>query len=256
MIIPGLVSITFRRLPPREIVRLVSEAGLACIEWGGDIHVPHGNLNAANEVRGMSEDSGIAVASYGSYYRAGLSEDAGLPFSSVLETALALNAPGIRVWAGNKNWEDADSSFKKNVIDDLLRIGCMASSSKISISLEYHGATLTSSNESALSLAKELAGSNVFFYWQPPVGKDFAYCADGLVKLLDLVSHVHVFHWAAEGGGIARMPLAKGGREWSKYFEILSSSGGNHSAMLEHVRDDSPEQFLEDAAILKKMTRI
>ena len=35
MLIPGLVSITFRPLSPREIVDLVAEAGLKAIEWGG-----------------------------------------------------------------------------------------------------------------------------------------------------------------------------------------------------------------------------
>ena len=40
----GLVSITFRELNPLEIIRLVSKAGLDGIEWGGDVHVPHGDI--------------------------------------------------------------------------------------------------------------------------------------------------------------------------------------------------------------------
>ena len=46
----GLVSITFRRLNPLEIVSLVAENGLTAIEWGGDIHVPPGKLKLARDV--------------------------------------------------------------------------------------------------------------------------------------------------------------------------------------------------------------
>ena len=44
MIYPGLVSVTFRKLSPEEIVQLVVSSGLKGIEWGGDIHLPHGIL--------------------------------------------------------------------------------------------------------------------------------------------------------------------------------------------------------------------
>ena len=54
----------------------------------------------AREVRGLTEAAGLTVAAYGSYYKAGHSEAAGLPFPQVLDTALALGAPVIRVWAG------------------------------------------------------------------------------------------------------------------------------------------------------------
>ena len=47
MIHTGLVSVTFRKLEPAEIVDLVKQAGLQGIEWGGDIHVPHGDIQRA-----------------------------------------------------------------------------------------------------------------------------------------------------------------------------------------------------------------
>ena len=36
----GLTSVTFRGLSPAEILRLACRAGLQCVEWGGDVHVP------------------------------------------------------------------------------------------------------------------------------------------------------------------------------------------------------------------------
>ena len=65
----GLVSITFRQLSAEKIVGLVSAAGLQGIEWGGDIHVPHGDVKRAEEVKRMTLDSGLEVSAYGSYYK-------------------------------------------------------------------------------------------------------------------------------------------------------------------------------------------
>ena len=97
----GLLTVSFRQLAPQAIVDLVKEAQLACIEWGGDVHVPHGDIAAAEATAAMTVEAGLEVAAYGSYYRTGVSEDDGLAFQSVLNSAIALGAPSIRVWAGN-----------------------------------------------------------------------------------------------------------------------------------------------------------
>jgi len=44
---PGLVSVSFRALSPSEIIPMVVSGGLQGIEWGGDIHVPHGSIGRA-----------------------------------------------------------------------------------------------------------------------------------------------------------------------------------------------------------------
>jgi hypothetical protein len=251
MISTELVSITFRGLSPKEIVGLVSRAGLNGIEWGGDVHVPHGNKSAARKALEMSTDSGIATASYGSYYCAGESGNGGLEFDVVLETACELGASVIRVWAGKKEWSDVGENYRDEVIDDLWRIGAMAQCMDKKISLEFHSGTLTGTNESSFELARRLKGANVYFYWQPPVGKKDSYCAEGLSNLLPNITNVHVFHWLLGKGGIERQPLYRGKNSWMKYLEILSSSMNRHFAMIEFVRDESPEQFLKDAAMLK-----
>src|SRR5215212_11999351 len=98
MLTSGLVSVTFRPLAPREIVQLAAAAGLRGIEWGGDIHVPHGDLQAARAVRQITADAGLQVLAYGSYFRF----QPAAAFEPVLETALALGAPLIRIWAGSQ----------------------------------------------------------------------------------------------------------------------------------------------------------
>ena len=71
MFLPGLVSITFRQLSVAETIALVTQAGLAAVEWGGDIHAPHGDEAQARAIARMGADAGLRVAAYGSYYRVG-----------------------------------------------------------------------------------------------------------------------------------------------------------------------------------------
>ena len=251
MIKTGLVSITFRKLSVDEIIRLVSEAGLDSIEWGGDVHVPHGNISAARNAKRLCDSSGLEVASYGSYYKAGSGPKQELSFSSILDTALELDAGTIRVWAGEKNREDADPEYQSMVIDDLLRIADLAKESGPSISIEFHGGTLTNTNDSAIQLIKELSHPNIRLYWQPPVGRDEKYCMDGLERISDSVSNLHVFHWDVLDGRIQRLPLADGEISWLKYLSIFKRTEKTRHALIEFVKDDAPENLISDASALK-----
>jgi len=248
----GLVSITFRKLSPAQIVKLAAEAKLDGIEWGGDVHVPHGNLATAREVLSLTQDSGLSVAAYGSYYRAGESENQGLTFGKVLETAKELGAPLIRVWAGKKGSGKADESYRGIVVKDLQRIGEMAQNSGIIVSIEYHGNSLTDTNESAQALMQEVAHPNVRLYWQPPNEKPFEYCYDGLKAILQHLTNLHVFYWSFAEGQHQRRPLAEGKTVWSEYLGLSASIGHDIWALLEFVRGDSPEQFLDDARMLRQ----
>lgn len=98
-LVPGVCSLTLRDCTPRGVVEMVSRAGLEAIEWWGGGHVPTGDLELAREVGKISRDAGLSVSTYGSYHRVGTDESPA--FSKVLETAVALGAPSIRVWAGD-----------------------------------------------------------------------------------------------------------------------------------------------------------
>ncbi len=246
----GLVSVTFRPKTPEQVVALVAKGKLDAIEWGGDIHVPHGDVERAKQVRRMTLDAGLIVASYGSYYRAAHSENDNLPFAKVLDSALALDAPTIRVWAGTLGSAKADAANRAAVADDLRRIGSMAAGEGITVSLEYHGGTLTDTNESAAQLLQDVNHPNIRLYWQPPEG-DEAYRMAGLKAALPVLSNLHVFHWVMCNGQRERCPLAEGHESWKTYFRAVRETGRPHAALLEFVRGDSDEQFLADAATLR-----
>ena len=253
MIWPGLVSITFRALSPAEIVALVRQAGLRGIEWGGDIHVPHGDLPRAREVRGLTQRAGLQVAAYGSYYRAVQSESEGLAFARVLETALALGAPVIRVWAGPAGSKAASPGLRAQVAADLHRVAALAADAHVGVSLEFHNGTLTDTAESTARLLTEVGHPNLSTYWQPPLEQDTAAGLQDLRRLLPRLTHVHVYHWRP--GSTDRLPLADGAARWRSFLDLAATAPGDRYAMLEFVEGDAPANFLRDAATLQGWLR-
>jgi sugar phosphate isomerase/epimerase len=249
-LIPGLVSITFRKLTPQEVIDLVVKTGLKAIEWGGDVHAPHGDIARAKEVKQQTLDAGLTVAAYGSYYRIGASEAKGLSFESVLDSAVALGAPTIRVWAGEKGSADTSPQERKAVIDDALRIAEMAGKRDVAVSLEYHANTLTDARDSVRQLMDEISHPNLDFLWQPSNGEAADLCIARLHDVLPRVRHIHVFHWWPTNSNWR--PLAEGEDRWPLYLEIVRSSGRSMYCLIEFVRDHSVDQFLEDAATLRR----
>lgn len=251
----GLVSITFRNLDAEQIIDLVAESELKGIEWGGDMHVPHGDTKTAEQVGEKTRGAGLSVACYGSYYRAGESEAEGLKFADVRDSARALGADSIRVWAGRKGSADADDAYRQKVRDDLLRISDSAGNFDIAIEMEYHGNTLTDTNDSAVQLSNAATHPNLYFGWQPPNGQPFDYCLSGLRNIQPRLCHLHVFHWEVTDEGLDRRPLHEGASRWSGYLQTAEEAPGERFALIEFVRDGKPEQFLEDAAALASWLR-
>ena len=254
MIHSGLVSITFRSLSPKEIVDLVARAGLDSIEWGGDVHAPHGDMARAREVRQMTLDAGLAVAAYGSYYRVGHGEP--VPFERVVESAVALGASLIRVWAGKRGSAEADAAYWTRVVEDSRVIADLAQQAGIVVAYEFHSNTLTDTNESALLLLQTVAHSNVKTYWQPPGDAALHDNLAGLEMILPWLTNVHVFSWREANGQRERMRLEAKAEEWAQYFAKIATTGRDHHAMIEFVRDDAPENFLKDAVTLKQWLEI
>ena len=63
----GVTSVSFRQHTPQQIIAAAAAAGLDGIEWGADVHVPAGDLAAAEQVRQLTQAAGLEVLSYGGY---------------------------------------------------------------------------------------------------------------------------------------------------------------------------------------------
>lgn len=249
MIRPGLVSITFRKLSPRQIVDLVVQAGLDAIEWGGDVHAPHGDMAAARTVAQMTLDAGLAMPTYGSYYRVGHPGD--VAFEDVLASASALGTPEIRVWAGKVGSAEADAVYWDGVVADSRRIVDLAATEGIGIAYEFHGNTLTDTATSARRLLEAVDRPSLRSLWQPPKGSTVEQNRAEIDTIAPWLSHIHTFSWRMEEGQTIRLPLADYTKEWKEYLARIDGLGGDRYALIEFVRNDDPAQFLADAATLR-----
>lgn len=247
-IYPGLVSITFRQLSPAAIVDLVTQAQLTGIEWGGDVHAPHGDVATARRVRQQTVDAGLRVAAYGSYYR--VSHDETGPFAAVLDSAVALGAPTIRVWAGRQGSDKADEAYRQAVIDDSRRIADLAAAAGVTIAYEFHANTLTDSSASARALLEQVDHPTVRSYWQPPRHSQVETNLAGIDAVAPWLDNLHVFQWQRASG--AREALNSGAADWRQYLDKVDALPGDRFALLEFVQDDEPAAFLRDAATLRQ----
>lgn len=243
MIKPGLVSISFRKLPVERLIELVVECRLACIEWGGDLHVPHGDTATAARVAERMKQNGLFTAAYGSYYRAGEPEQP--DFAAVADTAAALETGVIRVWAGARGSDEVDEAQRSRVTADLARAVALAAKRNIVVATEYHGNTLTDTPESAARLLTETPGLQSC--WQPAVPLDVAARAESLREILLRLANLHVFQWL----GRERQPLEAGRADWRRYLKIAAEAPGDRAALLEFFRDDAEAQMRADAAVLR-----
>lgn len=247
---PSLCSVTFRALSPEAVVGLAVRAGIAAIEWGGDVHVPVGQTTTARHVAQLCADNGVANSSYGSYlFRDGFAGDA--PRRQTLETAAALGAPLIRVWAGPKGSAESSPDETRSAVQVLHTLSAEAAALGMSVALEYHRHTLTDTAAAARRLLDMVDHPNLYTYWQPVPGRD----AVALQLEQDLLgrdlAHLHVFHWLP---GDERRPLVEGQAQWKGWLERLARPvrwDKPRYAMIEFVAGDRVEQFLEDAAVLK-----
>ena len=249
----GLVSITFRQKSTEEIIDLAQKNRLDGIEWGSDVHVPVGNLENARAVGNETRAAKLEVVAYGSYYRAGAENE--FQFYQVLETAVALGAPAIRVWAGNKGTERTTEKEWQTVAEDLHRIGELADRENVQVHLEYHDATLTDSAENTMNLLKAVDHPNLFTYWQPSVGIFTDARLASIGQVAPRLANVHVFNWDF----IFRLPLVVGRNQWQRFIDKIDSIQSEYLSdryfMLEFVKDDDETQFKKDAQVLIELIK-
>jgi sugar phosphate isomerase/epimerase len=250
VLVPGLCSVTLRALDVDAVVRCAADAGLTAIEWGGDVHVPPGDQAAVARATHASAAAGITCASYGSYL---LADGDASPATTarVLDTAVALGVPGVRMWT--PFGVDPGSARTGAVVDALAGVAVAAAERRLGVALEFHGGTLTATVESTLALLDAVGAPNLTTYWQSPywlprrpAGVDAA----DVARLGSRLSHVHVYEWS---GPDDRRPLADGAARWPSVFDALRTvdpTRDTRVAFLEFVAGDDPDALARDARTL------
>lgn len=239
----GLTSVTFRDKSVEEIIKIATDNNLDGIEWGGDIHIPCGDIKTAIKVRELSSIANIEVFSYGSYYK-GLPEQ---DFSLTVNTAIALGAKIIRIWAGNKSYENMTEMEYNSIVESIKNACNLARENGMKLALEYHRNTLTQSKESALGLLNAVNNESLFLYWQPNPDIDFKEHIAEITLLKDYICCYHIFAWEHNN---TRLYLEDHKENWMKYIDLICDNS-NINYILEFVKDDSVEVFSKDVLTLK-----
>ncbi|MBE6570927.1 MAG: sugar phosphate isomerase/epimerase [Ruminococcaceae bacterium] len=246
---PGLTSITFRNKTVSEIVELVKKSGLSSIEWGGDIHCPPNDEESARLAFVQTKKAGLAVSSYGSYFRLGVNNTS--EFDAVCATAILLGTDTVRIWAYNKDHDLVTPEEYHNCISEAKTISEIAKKHGITVCFEYHRGTLTRSAVFSKKLIRDIDRENIRLYWQPnPEISHKENCIE-LETVLPYVVNIHCFDWTWDGKNV-RHPLSHGTDEWKNYL-LLAQKGNVQNVLIEFVKDDTDAQLYEDAAALCKM---
>lgn len=240
---------TLRDLDVAGVLKIMSGARLTCVEWGGDVHVPAGDLAVARRVHRESADSGVFICSYGSYYRAAATSRG--EGQAVLDTAAELGAPRIRVWAGEVPSRLATETVRARVVADLVWLAEQAAERDLTIALEYHGGTLTDERDSAVRLIWEVAAPNVSLYWQPPLNMPDDLAVADASAVLPFASAIHVFSWLP---GEARRKLRSREGMWRPVIAAAVAAGIT-DALLEFVPGDDPGLVAGEAGTLTEWIR-
>lgn len=239
----GLVSVSFRALTAEEIVKKTKEAGLSCIEWGSDVHVPTHDIENAKRVYDLTAENGLFVSSYGSYFN--VRTDEASEIKDYIETAKLLHTDLIRIWCGKKGSADTDAETRAFLVENLREACDIAAQSGITLALECHGGTVTDDYTYAAEFLGDVGRDNARMYWQPNQGKSLEYNIAAARTLKHLTKAVHVFQWDGRNG---RYPLASGEREWGAYIDIMRDT--DCFFLLEFVPENEVECLAREAAEL------
>lgn len=242
---PGLCSVTFRALAPEEIVMLAADAGLEAIEWGGDVHIPPGAVTRAAQVAQSTTDAGLAVASYGSYFRAGADEE----LAPILDSAEALGTRRVRIWAGSVDAFEATDADWARTVDRLRSAAAEAGERGIDLALEFHSGTLAATAPSTLRLLDEVGSPYLSTYWQPTIGASVDAVLEEYRALAAHTSAAHVFSWWPKH---ERLPLRARDALWTRFFaEAGAAESPPRDALIEFVPNDDPAVLSSEAATLR-----
>lgn len=237
----GLVSVSFRDRTPEEILQAVKATGLVCVEWGSDVHCPP---EKAAQIARLQQQYGIRCCSYGTYFRLGVTPLSELP--GYLDAARLLGTDILRLWCGNKNYEDYTPEETKALLAQCREAAKMAENAGLTLCMECHGGTFTNCKEGALALMEAVASSHFRMYWQPnqfrTEGENLAYAA----AIAPYARHLHVFHWKEN----EKLPLAQAVNTWKKYLRCFP---GERTLLLEFMPDGLLASLATEVAALRKI---
>ena len=242
----GLVSISFRKYSPAEIIKAVKNAGLTCIEWGSDVHAPARDTVRLREIAALQEEYGVTCSSYGTYFRLGSTPLAEL--TDYIAAAKILGTNILRLWGGSKAGEDMTPEELASFTDTCKQAAAMAEEAGVILCLECHMLSITETPDYAVALMEEVNSPAFRLYWQPFQWLDSEGSLAVAKAYAPFAEHVHVFNWQSPKMAPAKLPLAEAVEDWRAYLSVLPPP---RTLLLEFMPDDRLETLPAEAEALR-----
>lgn len=259
----GVATIALRNYDIFTALDMAAEAGFSGVEiWGKPPHTPEEfDEDHTRRVRDRARSNGLEIPIFGSYANpswpefARVSEDA-------IKIATRLGAKIIRVWAGNKEPDQADEELWRYVADSLHEFALRAELEGITLAMEMHNDTIALTPEGSLRLIEMARSPNLKLNYQvgdfanPNVDHDL-----GLVGGHVVMVHAQNFRLSCcEPGKLKRTLIENGNVDYDRVLSLLAEHGFKGYVEVEFLKGDdvSEDALLEslkkDAAYLRALT--
>lgn len=242
----GLVSISFRKHTPEEILVEMQKAGLSVIEWGSDVHAPYDDFEKIRDIVKLQQKYGITCSSYGTYFSIGFTPAEEL--RGYIAAAKMLGTNILRLWCGKKNWEDYTAEEKEVLFAECRLLASIAQEEQVILCMECHNNTFTNTKEGALELMQAVDSENFRMYWQPNQFRSQEENLAYATLLGPYTVHMHVFNWE----GSDKYPLNLAVDTWKKYLECFPACD-NRAFLLEFMPDNQLESLTAEAEGLRQI---
>ena len=240
----GLVSVSFRKHTPQEILQAVREAGLTCIEWGSDVHAPCRDIARLGEIAGLQKEYGIACSSYGTYFRLGHTPLAEL--TDYIRAARILGTRILRLWCGDRSGADMTEEEREALFDQGRQAAAIARDNGVTLCMECHMRSFTERPEDTVTLMEAVDSPHFRMYWQPFQWLDAAGSLAVARTVAPYAEHIHVFNWQ----GSRKLPLEEAAEVWRDYLSVFPSP---RTLLLEFMPDDRLETLTAEAQALRNI---
>jgi sugar phosphate isomerase/epimerase len=250
----GACTIALSDRPVEAALDAAAAAGADGVEvWGKD-HVGDRSPDRCREIREAATERGLDVPVYGSYLRAG-TDGVREAAERELRVAADLGADTVRVWAGDREYDDCGEAYWERVVADLGVLTDRAAERGLALTVERHGGSVTDDAAGAARLVETVEGP-VGLNYQPLFRNDADAIAAEVERLAPLSNNVHL-QAMPERGGEERCALADAYFDVAGLVETFESAGFGGYYEVEFVTPRAPAAaaLAGDVAFLRALTR-
>lgn len=259
----GIATIALRSYDVFTALDMAHDAGFAGVEiWGKPPHTPEGvDEDHTHRIRDRARSNNLAIPIFGSYANPSWPEFEQKSADSIVIAKL-LGARIIRVWAGNKEPDQADDDLWQRVATSFHEFSLRAADEGITLAMEMHADTLCLTPEGALRVMEMAGADNLKLNYQvgdfanPDVERDLALCGDHVVMV-----HAQNFKRSCcDPTKLNRSLVERGNVDYDKVCSILAQHGFKGYVEVEFLKGENVsedaliESLKQDAAYLKMIT--